>query len=239
VNFRTSFRRCSAVVAGAVIGLGAAFAFIAPASAHTGALTASTSCIVGGWTVRWKLTTTGTDGADGIVSKVTFTHEPPKGNPDVTPKPETLTTFAEGATVTGDGVFIEDQTFGSYMKSAELQFTVTWHDGNDIHTMNLRANVAALTGCPTATARATPPTTAPPGAPAEGAPIPASTTTPPSATASASPTPVLSQDTTGTGGGLPVTGAAAGAITGLAALLLAAGAVLFIVSRRRKVTFTA
>jgi LPXTG-motif cell wall-anchored protein len=44
----------------------------------------------------------------------------------------------------------------------------------------------------------------------------------------------------GTGGpSLPVTGAAAGTIAGVAALLLAVGAVLFFVARRRKVNFTA
>jgi hypothetical protein len=39
-------------------------------------------------------------------------------------------------------------------------------------------------------------------------------------------------------GGLPVTGAAAGAIAGGAAALLIAGAVLFLVARRRRITFT-
>lgn len=43
----------------------------------------------------------------------------------------------------------------------------------------------------------------------------------------------------GSGGGLPVTGAAAGGIAGGAAVLLALGAVLFVMARRRKVRFTA
>ncbi|WP_433369261.1 hypothetical protein ACQPZX_43155 [Actinoplanes sp. CA-142083] len=43
----------------------------------------------------------------------------------------------------------------------------------------------------------------------------------------------------GSGGGLPVTGAAAGGIAGGAAALLAIGAVLFVLARRRKVRFTA
>jgi LPXTG-motif cell wall-anchored protein len=46
-------------------------------------------------------------------------------------------------------------------------------------------------------------------------------------------------DTAGSGGGLPVTGAAAGTIAGGAGILLVAGAVLFFMSRRRKVKFTA
>lgn len=45
--------------------------------------------------------------------------------------------------------------------------------------------------------------------------------------------------TGGEGGGLPVTGPAAGGIAGGAALLLIAGGVLFFVARRRKVKFTA
>ncbi|GAB1642637.1 cell wall anchor protein [Krasilnikovia sp. MM14-A1259] len=43
----------------------------------------------------------------------------------------------------------------------------------------------------------------------------------------------------GAGGGLPVTGAAAGTIAGGAAALLAIGGVLFFLARRRRVTFTA
>jgi LPXTG-motif cell wall-anchored protein len=43
----------------------------------------------------------------------------------------------------------------------------------------------------------------------------------------------------GSGGGLPVTGAAAGTIAGGAALLLIVGGVLFVMARRRKVKFTA
>ena len=46
-------------------------------------------------------------------------------------------------------------------------------------------------------------------------------------------------DCSGEGGGLPVTGAAAGGIAGGAAVLLAAGAGLFVMARRRKVRFTA
>ena len=43
----------------------------------------------------------------------------------------------------------------------------------------------------------------------------------------------------GTGGGLPVTGAAAGGIAAGAAVLLAAGAVLFVMARRRRIRFPA
>ncbi|MFG2166707.1 cell wall anchor protein [Micromonospora chersina] len=47
------------------------------------------------------------------------------------------------------------------------------------------------------------------------------------------------EDCSGQGGGLPVTGPAAGAIAGGAAVLLAAGAVLFVTARRRRIRFTA
>ncbi|SCG62904.1 cell wall anchor protein [Micromonospora humi] len=47
------------------------------------------------------------------------------------------------------------------------------------------------------------------------------------------------KDCSGQGGGLPVTGPAAGAIAGGAVLLLGAGAVLYVVARRRRISFTA
>ncbi|MGC4895666.1 cell wall anchor protein [Micromonospora sp. DT31] len=47
------------------------------------------------------------------------------------------------------------------------------------------------------------------------------------------------EDCSGQGGGLPVTGPTAGAIAGGAILLLGAGAVLFVVARRRRISFTA
>ena len=46
-------------------------------------------------------------------------------------------------------------------------------------------------------------------------------------------------DTSGNGGGLPVTGAAAGGLAGGAGALLAVGVGLFLMARRRKVKFTA
>ena len=46
-------------------------------------------------------------------------------------------------------------------------------------------------------------------------------------------------DSQGEGGGLPLTGAAAGSIAGGAGVLLAVGAGLFFMARRRKVKFTA
>jgi LPXTG-motif cell wall-anchored protein len=54
-----------------------------------------------------------------------------------------------------------------------------------------------------------------------------------------SPSPSPSASGAGGGGGLPKTGAAAGGIAGGAAVLLAFGAVLFVLARRRKVKFTA
>lgn len=80
-----------------------------------------------------------------------------------------------------------------------------------------------------------------------GKPVRPTRPTPPksaSPSPSASPTPTagaVHPTTTavpGVGGGLPVTGAGAGGVAGAAAVLLAIGAALFLVARRRRVTFT-
>jgi LPXTG-motif cell wall-anchored protein len=232
VTVRTPFRRAVAVavVAGAVIGLTGALAFLAPASAAVPApsavLTATSSCNGDGWTATFTLTTAGTNGAIGVFSNVSIGfgssaydiahHMPPPVSPN----------FQNGK-ASGDGEFTEDWPFSRIFGSVLMKFTVTWHDGDDAYTKNVSADVHAPVDCDWPP----PPTPIP-------TPSPSSTTQP---TASASPAAAaaVGEDSTGSGGGLPVTGAAAGTIAAAAALLLAVGAVLFAVSRRRKVKFTA
>jgi hypothetical protein len=236
VNVRTPFRRAVAVVAGAVVGLAAALAFLAPASAAEPApsavLTATSSCDGGEWTATFTLTTANTNGAVGVFSNVTTElsgspydiahHMPPPLGPKF---------FVQDGKAAGDGDFTEDWSLSRSYGSVRMKFTVTWHDGDDVHTTGVSADVHAPWDCA--------------GWPPVPKPIPTLTASSPSspaqpgASASAAAAPALGEDTNGSGGGLPVTGAAAGTIAGCAALLLIVGAVLFAMSRRRKVKFTA
>jgi hypothetical protein len=289
VNIRTPFRRTTAVVAGAFIGLAGAFAFIAPASAHTGALTSTSECTDTGWKTTWTLTTTRTSGKTAVISNV----QAKGGGSD-------LKTFVDGGTVVGDGTFTDSQTFGKDVRYAELKFHLTWGEGSHTYETDVWSDAKPQTPCtyptptPTPTVSPTPTPTATTPAPGQPTPIleqdcttmtigldnpaegktitlkfktskgeerttvikPGETKTEKfsavpgfTVTVSAkgleggSETIPYQQpdncDTQGSGGGLPVTGAAAGTIAGGAALLLAVGAVLFVITRRRKVKFTA
>jgi hypothetical protein len=242
-----------AVVAGAFIGVVGVFTSVAPAGAHPVALvpvaghdaelTGVASCTPERWVVRWKLTTSDTHGAVGVLSNIKFTSPPQKSVPGGPTTPPTLTRFVEGAQFTGDGIFTEDQRFDYHTRTAELSFTLTWHDGATVYaavvgsTANMPAGcpAGAPVGAPTAT-----PTVRPPGSsedPAGPTTIPAENPVPPSSTVAAPA--AAGGDATGGGGGLAVTGAAAGTIAGGAVLLLGAGALLLVASRRRRVRFTA
>jgi hypothetical protein len=257
MSFRTPPRRTIAVVAGAFIGVVGVLMSVAPAGAHPAALVPITghnaalarvaSCVPDRWVVRWKLTTSGTHGAVGVVSNIKFTSPPQKSVPGGPTTPPTLTKFVEGAKFTGDGVFTEDQTFDYHTRTAELSFTLTWHDGATVYDAVVRSTADVPAGCaagapvgvPTAT-----PTVRPPGSgedPADSTPatIPPENRVPPSSTAVAPAAAGGDATGGGGGGGLAVTGAAAGTIAGGAVLLLGAGGLLFVVSRRRRVRFTA
>ena len=238
--------RSTAVVAGVFIGLAGAFAVMAPASATTsnpsGTLTGASACTSWGWSVAWKLKTTGTGGAVGVISKVSFTHEIPPVPPGQTYVPPSLATFPENGTLAGDGVFTDSQDLQSYFQSAELAFTVAWPVGRVSGAKSFKAAVAAPKHCVYPT-----PTLLPqPTATGTGLPDAGGVVTTPSASATSSapalpaaiPAPV-GADASGTGGGLPVTGAAAGTMAGVAVGLLGGGMFLFVLSKRRRVKFTA
>jgi hypothetical protein len=159
------------------------------------------------------------------------TPPPPKeGEPVSTfplPRVPMPVTLADNGTVAANGSLVEVQQFSSPTPGVRLTLTVTWRDGETSHTRDLRAEARRPEGC------VVPPTTAPP------------TPAPPDATTDSEPTdsePTVSAPAPAAGaggGGLPVTGAAAGAVAGAAALLLATGTVLLVLTRRRKARFTA
>jgi hypothetical protein len=233
VPLRTPFRRTAAVVTGALIGLAAAIAFLAPASAGeptpSAELAATSSCNGGGWQATFKLTTTDANGADATFSNFSYAYNGSAyGNH--APPPDSLKLFVQDGKVSGDGVFTEDWSLSRYFGGVGMTFTVIWPDGGELYTKNVSAHVDAPNRCDW------PP---PPVKPSPTASASTSPATQPSTSASGTPTPVPGENTTGSGGGLPITGAAAGTIAGVAALLLAAGVVLSVLSRRRKVKFTA
>ena len=66
---KSRFRRTTAIVAGAFIGLTGAFAFVSPALATYPTINGSSDCVSDkGWTVNWTLTNTWPD--DGTVTNV-------------------------------------------------------------------------------------------------------------------------------------------------------------------------
>jgi LPXTG-motif cell wall-anchored protein len=291
---KSRFRRTTAIVAGAFIGLAGAVALVSPASAHHTSLVGVTDCLEnGGWKVDWTLTPIEAP-IEGQITKVTET----AGGSD-------LTTIKVGTPVPTSGKITDTQSFDKATTEVTLKVEVTWfYENQDLSRKNhggnypkhnvvytTEANVKAPADCPQPS---TPPTTTPP-APGEPTPIleedcttitigldnPADGKTitldfktskgetrttvikpgekktekfsaVPGFTVTVTPTGFEGHgaetiayekpadcDTAGSGGGLPVTGAAAGTIAGGAGLLLAIGAVLFVVSRRRKVKFTA
>jgi hypothetical protein len=150
-----------------------ALALLTPASAAEPApgavLTSTASCNDQGWTVHWKLTTTGADGLDAYLSQVAASITsyviPPGGGhpgPPPPPVPPPLTTFVDSSRITGNDVLTEDQDFNPDIRVVELNLTVTW-DGVAPAT-DLVATASKPAGCvivnPTSTE--TPPDMPPP-----------------------------------------------------------------------------
>jgi hypothetical protein len=190
VTFTTRFRRPAAAVIGAFVGLAGAFAVVTPASASTAELTAAASCTDTGWKVGWKLTTTGTNGTDGVFSNVEASitdYILPPGMPGQNPsapQPPALTTFVDKGKVTGDGVFTEDQAFNPSIQAVELEFTVAWNDARRPFSMDMQATANAPKDCkivlPTSTATPPPGDDAPPQDDSDtGTQAPDPTATPP------------------------------------------------------------
>lgn len=306
MSLRIPFHRTATVVAGALLGLAGAVAAAAPASAHTGELTAASECTDTAWKATWNLTTSDTNGHEGVLSNVkldiSYRHIPPG-----TGGPPTLATLTDGAKVTGDTTVSATRTISPDATSATLTLTLTWQVDDTAHTKTLRAQANAPTNCnwPPPAEPSTLTTTfdcttmtitlvnpasakdevalrlkssegeerplvAKPGetksetfSAAAGFTVDVTSDSGPQPPGGAQPHTIAyeqpddcSNDDGGeaagggspiggpaTGGGnegsLPVTGAAAGAVAGIAAALLATGVALFIVTRRRRVKFTA
>jgi hypothetical protein len=146
VKVKQQFRRTTSVIAGAVIGLAAAVALTLPASAHTAELTAASACTDTGWKATWNLTTSDTDGNEGVLSNVKvdvgYTQVPPGigGSPK-------LARLTDGAKVTGDTTVSDTLTLSPVAASVTLTLTLTWPVGDATHTKTLRAQAKAPADC--------------------------------------------------------------------------------------------
>ncbi len=153
MTFTNRSYRPAAVVVGAFVGLAGAVSAVTPASASTAELTGAASCTDTGWKVGWRLTTTGTEGADGVFSNVTANvtdYILPPGRPGqspTAPRLPALTTFVDDAKVTGDGVLTDGQAFIFDIRAVELKLTVTWNYGARTIRRDVRATAKAPNDC--------------------------------------------------------------------------------------------
>jgi LPXTG-motif cell wall-anchored protein len=226
VHPRILLRLAVAVLVGVAGGLTLGASARAAGPAPDAVLTAATSCDGDsdgiGWTSTWTLTTTGTSGNDGVFSDVSLQYYGSNGS-DHVPPPAHLAFFVNDGVARGDGVFTQDWRLTSAFGRVKVSFTVTWHDGEDVHTSAVSALVTAPTDCGWMPHK-------PPRTRSANSPTPSPT--------SSSPATVVAVKAGNGGSALPVTGAATGTVIGAGAFLLVAGGVLFVGFRRRKVTFT-
>lgn len=117
---KSRFRRTTAVVAGAFIGLAGAVALVSPASAHYTELVGKTACLDnGGWKVDWTLTPRKA-GKDGTITKV-----------EETPSGVAFGKFIVGATVPQHDAITDTQSFDKTVATVHLTIEVTWDYTHD------------------------------------------------------------------------------------------------------------
>jgi LPXTG-motif cell wall-anchored protein len=239
---KSSLKRTTAVLAGSLLGLVGAVALAAPASAHHADITGTPVCTTGdNWKVDWKVT----NWEGGKVGKIIAVTS--------VPADPALTVIKVDATMESGASLTDTQAFTGAVTEASLEVTVVWESDRGRKNTNppkdtKKAKVYKPAPCPTATPSVTPssapPTSTPPvtSSPSVSPSVsvsPSTSASPtPSATPSPSPTPVVPGEGGG-GGTLPKTGVAVGGIAAGAGVLLALGAGLFMMARRRRVKFTA
>jgi LPXTG-motif cell wall-anchored protein len=213
---RKRLRRLIALGGGVLLGATAALTLAAPASAHYPTVTGTAECdqTTGEWMVTWQVANS-EDDLTGRVKEVSWT-----------PADTELTGIEVDSVVPkkGEGVLEGTQKVGADQTGASLDVTVKWiRDGRKIVKSD-KGEVTFEGECKApASPSPSPSESASPSAPAES----------PSVAPSETPVPG------GGGGSLPTTGASIGTAVGIAGGLLAIGAVLFYVFRRRRIRFTA
>jgi LPXTG-motif cell wall-anchored protein len=187
---KSPFRRTTAVLAGAFIGLAGAVAIAAPASAHHPEVSPESSCINadGSWTVKWTITNS-EDDLEGTITSVRML-----------PRKSTITGIEEGDTLpkSVDGALHAVQTVEADAKldRAFLAITAHWvRDDKPIDGFNTGTAPKPTEECGPETPPTTPPTT-PPSTPPSTPPTTTPTTPPSSPPASDEPTPILDMDCT-------------------------------------------
>lgn len=146
MSLRIPFHRTAAVVTAALIGLAGAVAAAAPASAHTGGLTAAAECTDTAWNATWNLTTADTGDHEGVLSdvRVDLGYEIPPSHLGGKPK---LAQLRDGGTITGDTTISDTLALTPFVVSATLTLTVTWQAGDDTHVKTLHAQAKVPTNC--------------------------------------------------------------------------------------------
>jgi LPXTG-motif cell wall-anchored protein len=246
---KSPLKRTTAVLAGTLIGLAGAVAFAAPASAHHTTITGVTACTPSGdWTVTWTVVNSESRKVATVKEVV------------VIPAGTTVTGIAVDSEIPAGGQIVGTQNVSKNDAAATLKVFAKWltkengkPDYNPPSSWN-EGWVARPQACPTTPPTTVPPTTVPPTTvppttlppttvpPTTVPPTTVPPTTVPPTTSPVPPTTTPTPDVPGEGGGgptLPKTGVAIGGIAGGAALLLAVGAGLFFLARRRKLKFTA
>ncbi len=206
------FRRPASIIGGAAAGLTAVLMFATPALACHAEISVKGAPTCDTTTGEWVVTWQVQNSDQGKTGKIT----------DVTLRPEgsKITGIVVGATIPAQpNALVGVQRVPGNEKSAELSIK-TDYSGNQRYKKTVEFGGTCKEDVPTHS-----PSASPSVSPTHSAPAVAPSTT-------ASPV-------SGQGGSLPVTGSSTGTVVGIAAGLLAIGAVLFFVFRHRRVRFTA
>ncbi|HET9518684.1 MAG TPA: LPXTG cell wall anchor domain-containing protein [Actinoplanes sp.] len=239
---KSPLKRTTAAIAGAALGLTGALAFAAPAAAHHTTITGVTACTPSGdWTVTW--TVVNSEARKVATIKQVF----------VQPLNGTVDGVVAGGEIPAGGQIIGTQQLSKNQYNAELSIIAEWltkangqpdptPPKSSDHGYAFRPETCPSTAPSKPTeAEPTPEPVKPTPVKPTPEPVKPSPVKPTATPDDVPPTPSATPAAPAAGDEeptLPKTGVAVGGIAGGAAVLLAVGAGLFFLARRRKLKFT-